>query len=140
MKSPNDWMPYHDCVNFELTEFLYRTVQISAGSIDTLSQLICATLITHGTGPDNIDLFARNDDLLAKIDTTVIGDVPWQGFTTYYDGPHPDEVLEWMTTGYNVWHHDPQQIMHNLLANRDFNGDFDCSPFQEFNTGKRQHY
>lgn len=30
--------------------------------------------------------------------------------------------------------------MHNLLANRDFNGDFDYAPFQEFDTGKRQRY
>ena len=140
MKSPNDWTPYRDRVDFELTEFLYQTVQMSAGSIDMLSQLIHATLIAHGAGPDNIDLFTRNDDLLTKIDATVVGDVPWQGFTTFYQGPRPDEVPEWMTTGYDVWHRDPQQIIHNLLANRDFNGEFDYAPFREFDATKRRRY
>ena len=140
MKSPNDWTPYRDRVDFELIEFLYQTVQMSAGSIDTLSQLIRATLLAHGACLDDIDIFARNNDLLTKIDATVVGDVPWQGFTTFYQGPRPGEAPDWMTTGYDVWHRDPQQILHNLLANRDFNGDFDYAPFREFDATKRRRY
>ena len=137
IKLPNDWTPYRDRVDFELTKFLYQTVQMSAGSIDSLSQLIHATLIAHGTDLDKINLFACNDDLLATIDATVVGDVPWQGFSMFYKGPRPNEVPEWMTTSYDVWHRDPRQILHNLLANQDFNGDFDYAPFREFDTMKR---
>ena len=108
VQSPTDWTPYRDRVDFELTEFLYKTVQMSGGSIDTLSQLIRATVIAHGIGPDDIDLFACNNDLLGTIDTTLVGDVPWQGFSMFYEGPRPDEVPEWMTTTYDVWHRDPR--------------------------------
>jgi hypothetical protein len=71
-------MPYHNHIDFELTEFLYKTVRMSAGSIDTLSQLIHTSVIAHGTGPDDINLFACNADLLATIDTTLVGDIPWK--------------------------------------------------------------
>lgn len=140
VQSPTDWTPYRDRVDFELTEFLYKTVQMSGGSIDTLSQLIRATVIAHGIGPDDIDLFACNNDLLGTIDTTLVGDVPWQGFSMFYEGPRPDEVPEWMTTTYDVWHRDPRQLLHNVLANRDFHGEFDYIPFREFDTMKRRRW
>ena len=137
VQSPTDWTPYCDCVDFELTEFLYKTVQMSAGSIDTLSQLIHASLIAHGTGPDDVNLFTSNSDLLAKIDVTLVGDVPWQGFTMTHDGHLPDKAPEWMTTTYDVWHCDPWQLLHNILANWDFHGEFDYTPFREFDVMKR---
>ena len=140
VQSPSDWTPYRDRVDFELTEFLYKKVQMSAGSIDILSQLIRASIIAHGTGPDDIDLFAHNNDLLATIDATLVGDVPWQGFSMSYEGPRPDEVPEWMTTSYNVWHRDPRQLLHNMLANRDFHGEFDYIPYREFDNMKRRRW
>ena len=39
-----------------------------------------------------------------------------------------------MTKPYDVWYHDPRLLIHNLLANRDFNGEFDYTPFREFDT------
>ncbi|KAF8265259.1 hypothetical protein EI94DRAFT_1772410 [Lactarius quietus] len=103
--SPNDWAPYHDHVDFELTEFLY-------------TKLWRASLINHGIHPDDINLFEWND----------IGDVPWEGFSMSYDGPCPLYTPEWMTTTHN--------LVHNLLANWDFDGEFDYMPFQEFDTWK----
>ena len=70
VQSPNDWMPYHDCVDFELTEFLYTKVQMSGNSIDTLLQLWCASLINHGILPGDINLYEQHDSLLATIDST----------------------------------------------------------------------
>jgi len=140
VQSPTDWTPYRDRVDFELTEFLYKTVQMSAGSIDTLSQIIRASLIAHGTGPDDVDIFTSNSDLLAKIDATLVGDVPWQGFTMTHDGHLPDKAPEWMTTTYDVWHRDPRQLLHNILANQDFHGEFDYSPFREFDVMKRRRW
>ncbi|KAF8258727.1 hypothetical protein EI94DRAFT_1774111 [Lactarius quietus] len=132
--SPNDWAPYHDCMDFELTEFLYTKVQMLGKSIDTLSQLWCASLINHGIHPDDINLFKQNNSLLATINATPVGDVPWEGFSMSYDSPRPLNTPEWMTTTHNVWFHNPQQLMHNLLANWDFDGEFDYKPFQEFDT------
>jgi hypothetical protein len=115
----NNWTPYRDRVNFELTEFLYKTVQMLAGSIDSLAQIMCASIIAHGVCPDNIDLLTNNCSLLETIDSTVVGDAPWLGFTISYEGPRHDEDPAWKMTTYDVWHHDTRQVLHNMLANRD---------------------
>ncbi|KAF8267188.1 hypothetical protein EI94DRAFT_1841439, partial [Lactarius quietus] len=140
IQSPNDWAPYHDRVDFELMEFLYTKVQMLGKSIDTLSQLWRASLINHGIHPNNINLFEQNDSLLATIDATPVGDVPWEGFSMSYDGPRPLNAPEWMTTTHNVWFRDPRQLVHNLLANWDFDGEFDYMPFREFDTRKRRRW
>ncbi|KAF8259052.1 hypothetical protein EI94DRAFT_1774026 [Lactarius quietus] len=140
VQSPNDWTPYRDRVDFELTDFLYRKVQMSGTSVDTLSQLIRASLITHGTAPDDINLFESHTNILSMIDSTPFGDMPWQGFSVTYDGVQPQDgiIPSWMTRFYDVWYHDPWQLIHNLLANWDFNGEFDYILFQEFDNQKRQ--
>ncbi|KAF8256393.1 hypothetical protein EI94DRAFT_1648683, partial [Lactarius quietus] len=140
VQSPNDWTPYCDRVDFELTDFLYRKVRMSGTSVDTLSQLIHASLITHGTAPDDINLFKSHTNILSMIDSTPFGDVPWQGFSVTYDGVQPQDgiIPSWMTRFYDVWYCDPWQLIHNLLANWDFNGEFDYILFREFDNQKRQ--
>ena len=138
--SPNDWTPYRDRVDFELTEFLYTKVQMSGNSIDTISQLWRASLINHGIPSDDINLFERNSDLLATIDSTPIGDAPWKGFTSYYQGPRPPNPPEWMTKGHDTYYRDPLELVHNLLANRDFESEFDYMPFREFDGKKKRRW
>jgi Plavaka transposase len=117
---------------------------MSANSIDSLSQLMRATLIAHGVQPGDIDLFERNDNLLATIDSTLVGDVPWQSFSMSYDGPLPQaqagNIPMWMTTSYDVWYRDPRELLQNMLANRDFNGEFDYVPYREFDAKKTRRW
>ena len=113
---------------------------MSGRSIDTLSQLLRTLLINHGVLPNNINVFERYSSLLATIDSTPVGDVPWQGFTMSYDGPRPLNAPDWMTTTHDIWHRDPRMLVHNLLANKDFNGEFDYSPFWEFDAKKRRRW
>lgn len=115
---------------------------MSGTSVDTLSQLIRASLITHGIAPDDINVFETHSTMLSTIDSTPLGDVPWQGFSITYDGPLPQDgiVPSWMTKPYDVWYRDPRLLIHNLLANRDFNGEFDYTPFREFDTQKRRRW
>ena len=136
-KSPNDWTLYHNRVDFELMEFLYTKVQMSGKAIDTLSQLLRACLLNHGVLLNDINIFKQNTDLLVTINSTPVGDVPWQGFTLSYNGPCPLNAPEWMTTTHDVWYCDPLQLVHNLLANWDFDNEFDYMPFWEFNAKKR---
>jgi hypothetical protein len=51
---------------------------MSGNAIDTLSQLWHASLINHGICPNDINLFKQNDSLLATINLTPVGDMPWQ--------------------------------------------------------------
>jgi hypothetical protein len=97
---PTDWTPYENWVAFETAEFLYTRNQMSAGQIDTLLDLWAATLIKHNDSPP----FTGHRDLYETIDSTPLGDVPWQTFSMSYSGRRPAEnVPPWMTAEYDVW-------------------------------------
>ncbi|KAI9439187.1 hypothetical protein H4582DRAFT_2111330 [Lactarius indigo] len=130
-RAPDDWTPYCNRVEFELAEFLYQKVQMSRNDINVLSQLWRASLINHGIPPDEINLFDSRDSLYATIDATPFGDAVWQGFSLSYSGRRPDNTPEWMTKTYDVWHRDARQLLHNMLANSDFDNEFDYVPFRD---------
>ncbi|KAH9159138.1 hypothetical protein EDB89DRAFT_1866273, partial [Lactarius sanguifluus] len=132
--------PYCNRVEFELAKFLYQKVQMSGNDINVLSQLWRASLINHGVPPDKIDLFDSQDSLYATIDAMPFGDAVWQGFSLSYNGPRPDNMPEWMTMTYDVWHRDACQLLHNMLTNLDFDDEFDYVPFHKFNAQKRRRW
>ena len=76
----NDWMPYRNRGEFETAQFLFCKAKMSARNIDTLLDLWAATLFKHDTPP-----FANHGDLFDMIDSTPLGDVPWQTFSINYD-------------------------------------------------------
>jgi hypothetical protein len=137
IRAPDNWTLYRDRVEFELADFLYRKVQMSGNSINILSQLWRASLINHGAPPDEVNFFENQESLYATIDSTPIGEVVWQGFSISPNGPHPDNAPQWKRMAYDVWHRDTCQLLHNLLANPDFDGEFDYIPFCKFDAQKR---
>jgi hypothetical protein len=126
---PQDWTPYEKRLEFEVAEFLFKRNQMSGGDIDTLCSLWAASLAEHGDRPP----FMSHSDLYDTIDSTPIGDVQWESFSLRYNGDIPaDETPPWMESEYDVWFRDPRTIVQNLLANPDFDGEFDYSPVQEY--------
>jgi hypothetical protein len=71
-KDPQDWTPYQNCVEFQVTNFLYKDSQMSAGDVNTLLKLWEASLAAHSETPP----FESNDKLYAMINSTPLGDVP----------------------------------------------------------------
>ena len=45
-----------------------------------------------------------------------------------------------MTKSYDVWYRNPWLLIHKLLANWDFYGEFDYIPFREFDAQKRRRW
>jgi Plavaka transposase len=132
----DDWEPYQNRVEFELADFIYRRNQMSAGDIDDLLDLWAASLFKHNDHPP----FADHNDMYSTIDATPRGDVAWESFTTEYTGERPEgDIPPWMDAEYQVWFRDPLTVVKNMLANPDFDGEFDYTPFQEFDSnGERQ--
>ena len=90
--------------------------------------------ITDGGAP-----FINHCELYNTIDSTPLGDVPWQSFSLSYDGQLPeDNIPTWMTDKFDVWFRDPHLIVANILANPDFASDFDLIPFRKFDTDGNQ--
>jgi hypothetical protein len=139
MHSPQDWSPFNNKVNFELANFLYCKVQMSAGDIDTITHLWSASHTDCKCPPP----FQDHQEMYDKIDAIAVGDaVPWESFTLKYEGPDQDSptVLPWMKTEYRVYYHDPRLIVKNMLLNPDFKNAIDYAPYLETDASKHRVY
>ncbi|KAG1803414.1 uncharacterized protein BJ212DRAFT_1449906 [Suillus subaureus] len=113
----NDWTPFRNHMEFEMAKFLYTQNQMPAGQIDRLLDLWASTLVKHGDKPP----FADHRDLYQVIDSSPLRDVKWQSFTVAYDGKRPEnDTKPWMDDKYDVWYHDPHNVVHNMRQWKDF--------------------
>ncbi|KAG1819162.1 uncharacterized protein BJ212DRAFT_1446262 [Suillus subaureus] len=116
----DNWMPFHNCLEFETAEFLYKQNQMPASQIDWLLDLWASTLIT---------------DLYNVIDSSPFGDAPWQHFTVAYDGERlTDEDRPWMDDQYKVWFCNLHEVMCNMLTNPIYANEIDYHPYREYST------
>lgn len=132
MRSPDDWSPYSNRLQFEVADFLFRKNQMSKGQIEQLMRIWGCC----GSPPP----FADADHLYRTIDATELGIVPWQSFTIRYNGPQEDSEHEpWMDADYEVHFQDPRAVVREMLHNSDFKSDFDFVPYREYsgNGGRR---
>ena len=134
----DDWMPYKNHVEFETAKFLYCKAQMSAGNIDTLTNLWAAMLLPHANFPP----FANHSNLYETIDSTPVRDVLWQSFSSTYNSKQPanGDVPDWMLAKHDIWFHDPHILVKNMLANPDHKGQVDYAPIQEFNNDGSHRY
>ena len=103
---------------------------MSAPHINTLLALWAASLTPHGDTPP----FSSHKNLYDTIDSSRLAHVPWENFSLRHksapltEGPSP----AWMQQDFEVWYRDPRELIKNLLSNPDFDGEFDYSPFHEY--------
>lgn len=129
-QGPDIWTPYNSRLEFEVADFLYRRNQMSAGDINFILSLWAASLAVHDDDPP----FSSASHMYDTIDSTPLGDVPWESFSLQYNGAQPvDNVPSWMKAEYDVWFRNPRALVHNILSNPDFESGFDYAPFQERN-------
>ncbi|KAI0291177.1 hypothetical protein B0F90DRAFT_1824164 [Multifurca ochricompacta] len=132
MQRPNaDWSPFDNQTQFMIADLLYRRVEMSASNIDLLMKLWLASL--EDSGLDTSEPFKCHQDLYAKIDSSPLGDVPWQCFITGFseDLRVPVDAPSWKQTSYEVWYRDPDLAISAMLDNPDFEGHFDMCPYME---------
>lgn len=84
--------------------------------------------------------FADDADMKAHIDSIKLDDVPWKAYGIKYTGDQPvtGHASTWMKKNYEVWYRDPRQVVKNMLANQDFEKDFDYVPTKNYRDGKRE--
>ncbi|KAH9010076.1 hypothetical protein EDB85DRAFT_2077509 [Lactarius pseudohatsudake] len=125
---PNDWTPYNNRLEFEVADFLYRRNQMSAGDINCLLTLWVASLSAHNGKPP----FANTVQMYSAIDSTPLGDTPWQSFSLQYNGIRSEgNIVSWQEADYDVWFRNPRTLVHGILSNPDFKSNFDLAPLQE---------
>ncbi|KAJ6548944.1 hypothetical protein B0H19DRAFT_1300082 [Mycena capillaripes] len=104
--APDDWSPYEDSVQFNVADFLYRKVQMSSTNIDYLLEQWAFSLAKH----DDLGPFQSYQHLYETIDSTKLGDAPWQCFQTEPLAVGEDAPA-WARQSYEVWYRDPEQVM-----------------------------
>ena len=125
----NEFFPFRDRLEFEAADFLYSRDQMNAGNIDFLSMLWATSMLKHGGTPP----VQGHKDLYETIDAIPLGDIPWQCEKLYYDGElSPGTIPPWQQKEYEIWFRDPQQVVHAMLQNPDFQNQFEYTPFREF--------
>ncbi|KAF9229868.1 hypothetical protein BU15DRAFT_57787, partial [Melanogaster broomeanus] len=130
-RSPTDWTPFSDRVEFETAEFLYTRNQMSAGDINSLLELWAASLAKHNEHPP----FADAADLYDTISSTELGDVKWESFSIQFAGEKPDvNPPAWMSAEYDVWFRDPRQCSRNIIGNPLLAKEMDLRPHREYST------
>ncbi|KAI0669674.1 hypothetical protein C8Q78DRAFT_1070741 [Trametes maxima] len=132
-----DWSPFSSRVEFELAEFLFQKEQMPQSNIDTLLDLWAADVIRYGGSPP----FADHADLYTSIDSIKVGEVPWQCLRISYQGVRPEHhVPSWMEDVYEVWMRDPRCVSLKMLANPDFDGSFETTPYREYTASGERRY
>ena len=133
-----DWTPYNDWKEFETVYFLFTYEQMSAKHIDKLFNIWEASLVKFDAAPP----FTNSDDMYNAIDLTPYGDAQWESFTIYYnitkDPPRNQAPAVQKTAEYDSWFHNLCKLIHNIIANCAFDGEFNYTPYQEYDC-KDQH-
>lgn len=99
--------------------------------------LWAASLLKHGDHPP----YANVKDMLCSIDATVVGGtVKWEHFTVGYTGEVDNTSPGWMRDQHEVWFRDPRLVLQEMLANPDFDSEFEYVPVREFVGGIERRY
>jgi hypothetical protein len=61
----------------------------------------------------------------------VAGDAPWQCFKTRPSDDMEENAPSWKQQEYEIWFRDPAVVVQNILANPDFDNEFDPAPYVE---------
>jgi len=120
-----DWSPFVSEVQFSLADLLYRRAELSATNIDTLLDLWARSL----AGFDASAPFRSYQEMHSTIDSSMLGDVPWQCMVTGFGEDVDEHAPSWMWTSYEVWYRDPDTVISMMLNNPDFEGQFDLCPY-----------
>jgi len=95
---PGDWTPFDSEVQFQLADLIYRWAELSASNINALLEIWAQSV-------HDLDAFApfkNHDDIYATIDSSVLGDVPWQCMVTEVPEDVDQRMQSWMQTSYKV--------------------------------------
>ncbi|KAG1882453.1 hypothetical protein F4604DRAFT_1879499 [Suillus subluteus] len=116
-QAPDDWSPFTDQAQFLLADFLFRKVEMSGPNIDFLMELWAFKAAKY------------EEDSPFKSHS---GYVSWQCFTVSPQEDLPSDAPTWKQHEYQVWYHDPDTVIKNMLDNPDFDGQFDYTPYIQY--------
>lgn len=120
-----DWGPFESKVQFELADILYRRAEISGSNVDALLDVWAESMSQSGGVPP----LSNHREMHTVIDSSTLGDVPWQCLVTAPSENVGGDAPDWMRTPYEIWYRDPETVVSQMLASPEFDGQFDLRPY-----------
>lgn len=134
----NPWAPFEDRLAFDWAHYHYVRLQSSADVIGKGLDLWRATVIKHATehkpASSNGVPWKNSDELYETIDTIRSGDIGWKTYKFHYKGPKPLTPPTWMETSYELNTRDALAVLEQQISTTEFNGQFEYSPYQEYDS------
>ncbi|PBK73224.1 hypothetical protein ARMSODRAFT_987174 [Armillaria solidipes] len=127
----NIWAPFDDEVQFCLTDFLFQKVEMSQDDINDLMDLWALDL-EKKCGSDAP--FDNHEALYKAINEIRVSSAPWKCFQTIVPEDLSRDAPDWQKQSYQMWFHDPDVVIQNILANPDFANKFDATPYIHLNS------
>jgi Plavaka transposase len=100
---------------------------MSATNIDLLMELWASSMEDF----DASSPFRSHQHMHTIIDSSSLSDAPWKCLVSGFSESVTRDAPSWKQTDYEVWYRDPDQVVHMMLDNPDFNGQFDLCPYVE---------
>ena len=130
-----DWAPFKNEIQFQLADLIYHRAELSAANVNLLLQLWAQSTSQFDTPAP----FDNRDAMHAFLDSSVLGDVPWQCLETIVPEGLDEGAPSWRRTPHEIWYCNPDTVVSAMLSNPDFQGQFDLRPYIDINAnGTRQ--
>ncbi|KAK2461360.1 hypothetical protein APHAL10511_006622 [Amanita phalloides] len=111
---------------------------MSSGNIDDLMQYWA-----HSLSSDQDPPFINTSDIYNTIDSADLGHIAWHSFTLSYQAPAGKNLDDkpWKSRTFDVWYHDPQEVLKIQLSNCDFAHEMDFMAKRVFDpkTGQQRY-
>ncbi|KAF8258699.1 hypothetical protein EI94DRAFT_1774119 [Lactarius quietus] len=134
--SSNPWLPFDGRLEYEWVHYHYIRLQSLANDIQHGLDLWRATVAKHQTEDNDYDgvPWKNTKDMYNTIDSIAAGGVGWKTYQFSYNRPKPTRTLpQWMQDTYELNVRDVLSIFEEQLASKEFDGQFDYVPYEEYN-------
>ncbi|KAH8977840.1 hypothetical protein EDB86DRAFT_2816711 [Lactarius hatsudake] len=132
----NPWHPFGDRLAYEWARYHYVKLQSSAADVQQGLDLWRATVLMYQADPDSCDgvPWKSATEMYGTIDSIPVGGVSWTTYQLSYSGPQPTGTLpQWMQEMYELNVRDVLSVFEEQLALKEFDGDFEYTPYEEYN-------
>ncbi|KAH9060394.1 hypothetical protein EDB83DRAFT_2292370 [Lactarius deliciosus] len=132
----NPWHPFGDRLAYEWARYHYVKLQSSAADVQQGLDLWRATVLMYQADPNSCDgvPWKSATEMYGTINSILVGGVSWTTYQLSYSRPQPTRTLpQWMQETYELNVRDVLSVFEEQLASKEFDGDFEYTPYEEYN-------
>lgn len=130
----NPWHPFNRSLEYEFAHYQFVRLRSSADNVQRGLDIWKATVTECQTDNDKHRVpWKTPKDMYETIDSISVGGVGWTTHELSYDGPQPTGVVPlWMQESYELNVRDIISVFDEQLGSKEFDGQFEYTPYEEY--------